>query len=76
MFISEYITIAVLDGDHWRQGMPLKALVVAIQPKIKGAKVDRETVKKAMDELYHETRQLKFRCARRERKVLAKRRTR
>jgi hypothetical protein len=74
--IVKSIVKDLIDSGQWRQGMPLKALVVSIQPKIKDAKVDRETVKKAMDALYHETRQLKYRYARRERKVLAKRRTR
>jgi hypothetical protein len=74
--IVKSIVKHLIDGSQWRQGMPLKTLVVQVQPKIKGAKVDRETVKKAMDELYHETRQLKYRYARRERRVFAKRRTR
>jgi hypothetical protein len=74
--IVKSIVKDLIDSGEWRQGMPLKALVVSIQSKIKDAKADRETVKKAMDELYHETRQLKYRYARRARKVLAKRRTR
>jgi hypothetical protein len=66
----------IIDSGRWQQGMPLKALVIAIQSKIKDKKVDRETIKKTLDELYHETRQLTYRYARRERKVLVKRPTR
>jgi hypothetical protein len=65
-----------IDSGRWKQGMPLKALVVSTQSKIKDEKVDRETVKKAMDELYQETRYLKYRYARRERRVSAKLATR
>ena len=74
--IVKSIVKDLIDSDQWRQGIPLKVLVVLIQPKIRGAKVDRETVKKAMDELYRETRQLEYRYTRRERRVLPKRRAR
>jgi hypothetical protein len=34
--------------------MPLKALVGSIKPKIIGPKIDRETIKRVMDDIYQE----------------------
>lgn len=52
--------------------MLLKELVVPIQLRIEGEKVDRETVKKALDELYTETGDLTYRHVRRKRRASAK----
>jgi hypothetical protein len=64
----------LIDGGRWRQGMLLKELVVPIQSKVEGEKVDRETVKKAMHDLYRETGQLEYRYVRRKRRASTKRR--
>ena len=62
----------VIDSGRWRQGMPLKGLVSPIQSKLKGEKVNRETVKKAMHELYRETGQVEYRYVRRKRRRFTK----
>jgi hypothetical protein len=67
---------ALIDSGRWRQGMLLKELVFPIKTKLKGRKVDRETVKKGMDELYRETGQLEYRYVRRKRRVSKKPRPR
>jgi hypothetical protein len=66
----------LITSGQWRQGMGLKELVFPIQSKLKGKKVDRETVKKAMDQLYRETGQLEYRYVRRKRRPSKKPRAR
>jgi hypothetical protein len=62
----------LIDGGRWQQGMPLKLLVALIQAKFKDAKVDRETVKHAMNELYKESRLLEYRYVPRKRRTSTK----
>ena len=62
----------LIENGRWRQSMLLKELVVPIQLRIEGEKVDRETVKKALDELYTETGDLTYRYVRRKRRASAK----
>jgi hypothetical protein len=66
----------LITSGQWRQGMGLKELVFPIQSKLKGEKVNRETVKKAMDELYRETGQLEYRYVRQKRRHSEKPRAR
>jgi hypothetical protein len=60
----------LIDRGHWKQGMPLKSLVLSIRSKIHGETIDRETVKRVMDEIYNETGNLAYRYARRRRTSL------
>ena len=62
----------LVDSGRWRQGMVLKWLVDRIKSKLEGGKVDRETVKRAMDELYRETGQLEYRYRRLKRRASTK----
>jgi hypothetical protein len=70
--IVKPIVKELIENGQWRQGMLLKELVVPIQLRIEGEKVDRETVKKALDELYTETGDLTYRYVRRKRRASAK----
>jgi hypothetical protein len=63
-------------SGRWKQSMPLKSLVVSIRHKINGPKIDRETVKRVMDDLYRETGNLEYRYVRRPRRASTKPRTR
>ena len=65
--VAKLILQDLIDGGDWQQGMLLKRLVALIQSKLKGEKVDRETVVKSMNELYRETGQLEYRYLRRKR---------
>jgi hypothetical protein len=62
----------LIDSGRWRQGMVLKRLADRIKSKLEGGKVDRETVKRAMDELYRETGQLEYRYRRLKRRASTK----
>jgi hypothetical protein len=57
----------LIDRGRWKQGMPLKSLVLSIRSKIHGETIDRETVKRVMDEIYNETGNLAYRYVRRRR---------
>jgi hypothetical protein len=54
-FLIKPVLQDMIDGGRWKQGMPLKSLVLSIRSKIHGEKIDRETVKRVMDEVYNET---------------------
>jgi hypothetical protein len=56
-------------GGRWKQGMPLKSLVHIIRCQIEGQKIDRETVKRAMNDLFNETGNLAYRYPQRRRRV-------
>src|SRR5215510_7154068 len=72
--IIKPIVKSLIDSGRWKQGMPLKGLVSAVQSKIKDQKVDRETVKKAMLELYRENGKLEYRYVHRKRRRASTRR--
>jgi hypothetical protein len=63
-------------SGRWKQRMSLKSLVVSIRCKINGPKIDRETVKRIMDDIYRETGNLEYRYVRRPRRTSTKSRTR
>jgi hypothetical protein len=74
--IVKPVVKSLIESGRWRQGMFLKELVGPTQSKIKDQKVDRETVKKAMLELYRESGKLEYRYVpRKRRRASTKRRT-
>jgi hypothetical protein len=71
-FLIRPVLQDLIDRGRWKQGMPLKSLVVSIRSKIHGETIDRETVKRVMDEIYNETGNLAYRYVRR-RRILSRR---
>jgi hypothetical protein len=63
-------------SGRWKQGMPLKSLVELIRSKINGPKIDRETVKRVMDNIHRETGNPAYRYVRRTRRASTKPRSR
>src|SRR5262249_24884409 len=59
---------AIASG-RWRQGIPLKSLVHLIRSKIEGPKIDRETVKRVMNDLFKETGNIAYRYVQRSRRL-------
>src|SRR5262249_50571562 len=59
--VVKLIVKDLIDSGDWQQGKLLKRLVALSQSKLRGEKVDRETVVKSMDELYRETGQPEYR---------------
>jgi hypothetical protein len=66
-FLIKPVLQDVIDSGRWKQGMPLKSLVLSIRSKIHGETIDRETVKRVMDGIYNETGNLAYRYVRRRR---------
>jgi hypothetical protein len=63
-------------SGRWTQDMRLKGLVDSIRLKINGPKIDRETVKRVMDDIYRETGDVAYRYVRRTRRASRQPRTR
>jgi hypothetical protein len=64
-----------IDNGQWHQGLPLKTLVHRVNAKLEGDEADRETIKKAMAQLFADSGQLEYRYVSRQRVTRKKSRT-